>query len=720
MIDRPPPPRRAPSRLPFAALAAGVAGVAFLAFPLPAPAESRPEAAPGGPVVLLEVRGEPQLLADRLAGPGLRIRLAGQGWALVEASAGDAARIEAALGGAGIAHRRLREAAPPVELVQVRESELTPEERLAAEPFTLLHHPGEDLRVLALPPAGRAGLGADVHPLPAALPARALAAMPAAERANPYRRSRLGDPAARARMLTLAGQVDPDRIRSLVTALSTGPGSTRYSGRSAEMNAFVVPTLLDSLRAIFSAPGDTVFAAPFQAHVDSDTSEVELVNLIARRPGGRPGSGRYILGAHYDSIARRTEGWDPYTQPAPGADDNASGVASVLESARVLAGASFDFDLEVALFGGEEQVLLGSKAYAADTLNHVADGVLGAIVLDMVGYNPRAADSLNLLTNLNSEWLADLVRDSEAALGPENGLDEFDKIVRPTLTYSDHASFWNEGASAVLLIENTEIAAHNPNYHRVTDTVEMLTAVDGWDLARRAAEIAVAALGQFATPAEPGFYLPGSGLLVFKEDGSFSVAAVVGETMHARARVINTGAARGPVDVHAALDLGGTVVAERDTSFASWGAGVWYEVVVPWTPAVGQEGLRVLRAVLTVRENGSTLASLSDAVPFEVVALGVRDVRIVPNPVRGSLEAGRLELLRLTGVADLRCLVRDALGADVGRFEGQVGPGQRLALSQVVGKPDLASGIYLLHIEARVPGGGPVVVDERLTFAYMR
>ncbi len=242
-------------------------------------------------------------------------------------------------------------------------------------------------------------------------------------------------------------------------------------------------------------------------------SHFDLHNVIARRRGEVPGSGKYVLGAHYDATARRTPGWEPTTDPAPGADDNASGVACVLEAARILTQDRYDFDLEFAFYGGEEQVLLGSKAYVADSLLSEVDQVIGAIVLDMVAYNPRQADSLNVLTNFTSEWLADLMRESEAALPANHGLDHFDKVVSPTTRYSDHAAYWDVDRSAILFIENVDIVPHNPQYHRVTDDIDHLLAVDGPDLMRRTTEVVVASLGQFArgeTPADMTFTAPRS------------------------------------------------------------------------------------------------------------------------------------------------------------------------------------------------------------------
>lgn len=691
------------------------------------------------------VRDEPGALAARLAAStaaGVRIRLGGRGYALVEVDPGAGAAFEAAWPGTEqlTASAHLSAPAAPADLVQVRESELDPAHRVLLDPFTIYRAASDDLRVLALwptdvatlaaaageePAARDAGRDAPLHlhlggahlmPLPRSLPPRALAPLPAAERAHPYRQNRLGDPAARARALALAGLVDGARIEDTVRDLSTGPGATRYSGRPEHLAAR--DYLVDALRAVFSAPGDTVFLQPFSAHVDEDT--LTLYNVIARRRGERSGSGRYVLGGHYDSTARRTPDWDPAVDPAPGADDNASGTASVIEAARVLAQARYDFDIEIILFGGEEQVLLGSKAFVADSALAGIDQVIGALVLDMVGYNARAADSMNVLTNYTSEWLADMVGAAEQALDQANGLDELDKVVQPTLNYSDHAPFWGEGASAVLFIENTDIVAHNPHYHRVTDTIDALAAVDGVDLMRRTTEVVVMTLGQYATTAPVGpepFVLPARGVLVFDAGGDLTVEAAAGEDLVARARVLNAGPGRtGPVDVAAVLSAGGAVVARTDTTFPDWGRGVDREILLPWTAAASHAG--TIGVELDVTENEVVVARLEGSTELAVRDLVLRDAFIAPNPVLGSLGAGELRL-RLTGGADLRCWVFNATGSEVGEYTGRVEASRGIPLDTIAGG-DLPSGVYLLRFEARVPGGGAVVGAETLTFAYAR
>jgi hypothetical protein len=522
----------------------------------------------------------------------------------------------------------------------------------------------------------------------------------------------------RARVAALAGEVDPARIEQSVRDLSTVPGETRFSSRP-ELNTFVLPYLLDSLRVLFSAPGDTVIDHPFQAVVEGFPTT--LHNLIARRPGARPGSGKYVLGAHYDSIARRTEGWDHATQPAPGADDNASGVACLLEAARVLLQEQYDFDLEFAFFGGEEQFLLGSKAYVADSALARVEDVLGAIVLDMVAFNPRAADSLNVLTNFTSEWLADLVREGESALPAGHGLDELDKVVRPTLGYSDHAAFWGEDASAVLFIENVDIVAHNPHYHRVTDDLDYLLAADGPDLMRRTTEVVVATLGQYAIGPPPGalaLTIPASGLLFHNNEGELVNTGAAGQTITTRTRVINEGPGEGPLDAEVTVTLAGKVAGRAQAAFADWGSGVTRELLANMQIPEGSSGNQSVQVQITLRAGQGRQISLSTAATLAVTPL-IAEAFMAPNPAR-SVDVAEL-WLRPLQPAEVTCRVIDALGSEQGYFSGRVaGNLVRLKLSQMTGGDDLPSGVYLLQLQARAAGGGPTVVDETLSFALTR
>ncbi len=87
---------------------------------------------------------------------------------------------------------------------------------------------------------------------------------------------------------------------------------------------------------------------------------------------------KYIICAHYDDM--------PSGTLAPGADDNASGTAAVLETARVLSQHSFPFTIIYALWDEEEQGLIGSAYYAAQAASN-GDSILGVINQDMIAWD---------------------------------------------------------------------------------------------------------------------------------------------------------------------------------------------------------------------------------------------------------------------------------------------------------------------------------------------
>jgi hypothetical protein len=697
-------------------------------------AAAAPEGERRGPHLVVEVRGTPADLAQALAAPipGMEdtplIRLVGDGWALVEIRAGELDALRSRIRTV----RVLGSFAEEPSLYQVRESMLEPEAAAALASRTLFAEASSDLRVFALGGEARdqhrtlddlERIGADAHELPERLSPAALLPLPAAARAHPFRQPRLADSRARATAIALAGDVDPARIEQTVEDLSTGPGATRFSGRP-EVNSFARPYLIDALAAIFSAPGDTIIDHPFPAVVNG--FPVTLYNVIARRRGETPGSGKYVLGAHYDATASRTPGWNSATEPAPGADDNGSGVACVLEAARVLMQESYDFDLEIAFFGGEEQVLLGSRAYVGDSLLSEVDQVIGAIVLDMVGYNPRQADSLNVLTNFTSEWLADLMRESEAVLPANHGLEELDKVRQPTLNYSDHAAYWGADVSAVLFIENVNISAHNSNYHRVTDTFDYLRDTDGVDLMRRTTEVVVASLGQFArgtTPTDMTFGAPG--LVFHNDEEEILLETRVGDTVVALARVTNFGPAESDVLVHGTVSNQGVPMGAADTSFATWGSGVMREIRVPFLVTSELETGEAIDVAVALSAAGGRTALATVAGELEVTPNPQSpdfDAFVAPNPVRGALGTAQL-WLTVPQTSEVEGRVIDVLGSDVGGGAVQVGGSTapvRVAMSLVVGKDELPSGLYLLKLTFREPGGGVVRTEETLTFAVAR
>lgn len=198
-----------------------------------------------------------------------------------------------------------------------------------------------------------------------------------------------------------------------------------------------------------------------------------LTNVVAELPGVGPHSNQvYILCAHYDSLSASSRS-NPYS-PAPGADDNASGCAAVLEAARILSQYEFDRTIRFVHFAGEEQGMIGSAHYAQAAAQR-GDLVEGVINLDMIAYEsvPPADHIVEIHAGINPASIA-------LANALISSIAEYDVLLAPQLltfdatSRSDHASFWNEGYPAILGIEDFQ--DFNPNYHSAEDTLANLQA----------------------------------------------------------------------------------------------------------------------------------------------------------------------------------------------------------------------------------------------------
>ncbi len=182
----------------------------------------------------------------------------------------------------------------------------------------------------------------------------------------------------------------------------------------------------------------------------------------------------FVIGAHYDS------------KSTPGADDNASGVAAVLEAARVASLHDFESSIVFLAFDLEEVGLLGSKAWAAD---HAADRILGMVDLDMIAFNPPGTthDLIAICLpndSTNSTWTAfeNAVRWHSGGLTPVFG---------GISTASDHMSF-AALAPSIQVIEAS--VRSNTNYHKPTDSVDTPDYID-YAFAWRVTRSTVAYLG---------------------------------------------------------------------------------------------------------------------------------------------------------------------------------------------------------------------------------
>ena len=186
-----------------------------------------------------------------------------------------------------------------------------------------------------------------------------------------------------------------------------------------------------------------------------------------------------LVGAHYDSVPR-----------SPGADDNASGVAVLLATARALARTAAP--VAFVAFNAEEDGLLGSRDFVERGLHELGVHPLLAHVLEMVGFRSRAygsqrlpfpwptrrfdtADFVAIIGNPESKGALDRVMCSSASPRPRCvSLQQWVAMdsVLPSLRRSDHFPFWTKRIPALLWTDTAEL--RNPNYHRSSDTPDTL------------------------------------------------------------------------------------------------------------------------------------------------------------------------------------------------------------------------------------------------------
>jgi len=202
-------------------------------------------------------------------------------------------------------------------------------------------------------------------------------------------------------------------------------------------------------------------------------------NIVAEKKGRTSPDRVFILGAHYDTVPG-----------SPGADDNASAVAVLLEIARNIQSVSLEGTVRLIAFTLEEYDYIGSSHYV-ESLKKGKEEILGMISLEMVGftgprqdyppyldpkYYPNVGDFIAIVGNERSTKLLEEVCQSfkthihelplEFLMVPGNGegMEE--------MRLSDHSPFWDEGFPALLVTDTSFL--RNPNYHLSSDRIETL------------------------------------------------------------------------------------------------------------------------------------------------------------------------------------------------------------------------------------------------------
>jgi hypothetical protein len=192
---------------------------------------------------------------------------------------------------------------------------------------------------------------------------------------------------------------------------------------------------------------------------------------------------RLVIGAHYDVCGRQE-----------GADDNASGIAGLLELARILSKEKLDFRIDFVSYSLEEPPFFGTRQMGsyihAKSLKNQNVKLMGMICLEMIGFYNDSPDSqkyplgilkwfygrkgnyITVVQKFNNGRFGDKVKDymtrqkmipTKSFIGPKS---------LPGIDFSDHANYWTFGYKAVM-ITNTAFY-RNTNYHEPTDTMETL------------------------------------------------------------------------------------------------------------------------------------------------------------------------------------------------------------------------------------------------------
>ena len=267
----------------------------------------------------------------------------------------------------------------------------------------------------------------------------------------------------------LLESVSADSIESKIEHLSSY-WTRRYDSR-------YIWDVQDWLVAYYENLGiDTVVLHDFPVpNSDIETAD----NIIAIQWGITTPDEFVVCGAHYDSW--NSDGADPDTIRSPGADDNASGVAGILETARLLSRYTFDRSIIYANWSAEEIGLVGSAAYAKDMAEQDMD-IVGYFNLDMTGYLEEGTDiHVHLMYTTQDSLIADYVYNFSHVYFPEM------PIRQNWLAWgdSDYSSFNRNGYPAVHPFE--DVHASSPFIHTRQDVLGV--SVNNLDQSKRFTEL---------------------------------------------------------------------------------------------------------------------------------------------------------------------------------------------------------------------------------------
>jgi hypothetical protein len=295
----------------------------------------------------------------------------------------------------------------------------------------------------------------------------------------------------------IVAQISAERLKATDTKLvGFGTRSTFSENLGDKRGVFAARTwIADRFREIAKTSGGRMTIA-YDSYLQKADSkriprDVEISSVIATLKGDEPGGRTYVISSHYDS--RNSDNADA-TLDAPGADDNGSGTAAVIEAARVMAATPMHATVIFATYDSEEQGLFGSahhaqslKAAGVDVQGDLNNDIVGASVGDNGEKNPdririfsqaliTGADSakVNLQGNENDSPSRELARFTQET-GDRYGQGFHGELIFRAdrfLRGGDHLSFNDAGFAAIRFTEPVETFAHQHQTVRTENGVE--------------------------------------------------------------------------------------------------------------------------------------------------------------------------------------------------------------------------------------------------------
>lgn len=418
-------------------------------------------------------------------------------------------------------------------------------------------------------------------------------------------------------------------------------------------------------------------------------------NVVATLPPRSNSTSKriFIICAHYDTQAIRDPNWNPLSSTAPGANNNGTGVAAMLEIASLLSRYEYDHELRFVAFGGEELGFLGSRQYvrnaSAIKINGNTDTtfarekIIAVFNLDMFGFNWKS-DLVEIVTNNDSSWISRALiianRWYDIGLKIRRSQDEFVDI-------SSHKPFWDGGYNAVTLTESStpwrdsQNYNANPFYHTAADTADKVN----FRLVKKVTQLVLITMDSLLTDMfHPMRQVPQLRL------------EIPATTEESELEIIGTFHSDFPIDIIVHPSQTEAII-DRETQT--------YTARVPLNP-----GKNVLNVV--ARYPLGAVSVVKSTILTQAFAW--RDVVVFPNPARSDgLTEFRVEAN--ADITDMRIAIYDSDGNLIKRIEGVADRlNQRLWRTwwnqQTSYGLAVSAGIYFCHIS---------VVSKGVTYTYL-